>query len=235
MATSKLLPLWLVLAASCAWSREAALPANCAAAGSQPPIAGAKQALATNAGDLPARFKLADAWSDAGCFADALQVLQAGQMQNSRSNELEARIRVAQSVISEQTYFDKLDQAHQEAKVSRAVFRCTKLAELASCDDALNLKPNDPALLAARDALRGAPSASPHIALENLSQPSAAHDSGTRPPLRIAQQAARKQRQSVKQSTPKSQPVPILEERHEAVVANTDLHYSNDAPATRSN
>jgi tetratricopeptide (TPR) repeat protein len=154
MATNRLLTLLLIGLCRAAWPHEAASPAVCQAAAGQPAISEATAALDANPTELRARLKLADAWGDAGCFGDALQVLQAGEALHPGDKELQARLRVAKSLVSEQGYFDSMDRAAKNATLSRAAFRCTKLAEVNSCDDALNMKPNDPELLIAKaDAL----------------------------------------------------------------------------------
>jgi tetratricopeptide (TPR) repeat protein len=150
MATNRLLALLLICLCRTAWPHEAASPAACQAAAEQPPIAEAKAALEANPTDLRVRLKLADAWGDAGCFGDALQVLQGGEALHPADKELQARLRVAKSLVSEQGYFDSMDRAAKNATLSRATFRCAKLADVNSCDDALNLKPNDPELLIAK-------------------------------------------------------------------------------------
>jgi tetratricopeptide (TPR) repeat protein len=154
MATNRLLALLLVGLCRAAWPHEAASPAVCQAAAGQPAIPEAKAALDANPTELRARLKLADAWGDAGCFGDALQVLQDGEAMHPGDKELQARLRVAKSLVSEQGYFDSMDRAAKNATLSRAAFRCAKLADVNSCDDALNTKPNDPELLIAKaDAL----------------------------------------------------------------------------------
>jgi tetratricopeptide (TPR) repeat protein len=154
MATNRLLALLLIGLCRAAWPHEAASPAVCQAAAGQPAITEAKAALDANPTELRARLKLADAWGDAGCFGDALQVLQDGEAMHPGDKELQTRLRVAKSLVSEQGYFDSMDRAAKNATLSRAAFRCTKLAEVNSCDDALNMKPNDPELLIAKaDAL----------------------------------------------------------------------------------
>jgi tetratricopeptide (TPR) repeat protein len=154
MATNRLLALLLIGLCRAAWPHEAASPAVCQAAAGQPAITEAKAALDANPTELRARLKLADAWGDAGCFGDALQVLQDGEAMHPGDKELQARLRVAKSLVSEQGYFDSMDRAAKNATLSRAAFRCTKLADVNSCDDALNMKPNDPELLIAKaDAL----------------------------------------------------------------------------------
>jgi tetratricopeptide (TPR) repeat protein len=154
MATNRLLALLLICLCRTAWPHEAASPAACEAAAVQPAIAEAKAALDADPTDLRVRLKLADAWGDAGCFSDALQVLQGGEASHPGDKELQARLRVARSLVSEQGYFDSMDRAAKNATLSRATFRCAKLADLDACDEALNLKPNDPELLIAKaDAL----------------------------------------------------------------------------------
>lgn len=154
MATNRLLALLLICLCRAAWPHEAASPATCQAAAEQPAIAEAKTALDANPTDLRARLKLADAWGDAGCFGDALQVLQAGEALDPGNKELQTRLRVARSLVSEQGYFDSMDRAAKNATLSRATLRCAKLADVNACDDALNMKPNDPELLISKaDAL----------------------------------------------------------------------------------
>jgi hypothetical protein len=63
-------------------------------------------------------------------------------------------LRVARSLVGEETYFDNLDRANDDAKLKRDTFRCTKLSDLDACGEALRTKPDDPALLVAQgDAL----------------------------------------------------------------------------------
>ena len=154
MATNKIIGLLLFLMSATAGAHEAASPASCQAAAAQPAIANTKAALDRNPTDLPTRFKLADAWSDAGCFNEALQVLQSGRELHPESKELETRLRVARSLVGEETYFDNLDRANDDAKLKRDTFRCTKLSDLDACGEALRMNPDDPALLVAQgDAL----------------------------------------------------------------------------------
>jgi Flp pilus assembly protein TadD len=154
MVINRALGVWLLLLCASAGAREAASPASCQLAASQPPIANAKAALDRNSADLSARFKLADAWSDAGCFNESLQVLQSGRELHPESKELETRLRVARSLVGEETYFDNLDRANEDAKLKRDTFRCTKLADVEACAEALRIKPDDPAVLAGQgDAL----------------------------------------------------------------------------------
>jgi Flp pilus assembly protein TadD len=149
MATSKSLILTCLLASAAAESHEAASPSTCQAASTQPAIANAKIALDRDPSDLRRRFGLADAWSDAGCFNDALQVLQSAGSAHQGNKELETRLRVAKSLVGEEHFFDDLDRASGAAKLKRDTFRCTSLGDLDACNEAVSLSPDDPALLIA--------------------------------------------------------------------------------------
>ena len=135
-------------------ARETASPSDCRAAAARSPIAEAKAAADRDAYDLRAKFTLADAWSDAGCFNDALQVLQDAQTRHPDNKELKTRVRVARSLVGEEHFFDDLDRANIDAKLKRDYFRCTTLADIEACGEAVRLKPDDPDLWAAQgDAL----------------------------------------------------------------------------------
>jgi tetratricopeptide (TPR) repeat protein len=154
MSNNRLLALLLICLCRTALAHEAASGGARQVGAKQSGIAEAKAALDADSSNLRVRLKLADAWSDAGCFSDALQVLQGGEALNPGDKELQTRLRVARSLVSEESYFDSMDRAAKEAVVSRAMFRCAKLADLNSCDDALNMQPNNPELLTAKaDAL----------------------------------------------------------------------------------
>lgn len=154
MAINRIFFLALLLVSATGWSRETASPSSCQTAALQPAITNAKATLDRNPGNLTARFVLADAWSDAGCFNEAVQVLQNAPDQHSGNKELQTRLRVAKSLIGEEIYFDKLDRADAEAKLKRDSFRCTTLSDLDACSEAVRIKPDDASLLIAHaDAL----------------------------------------------------------------------------------
>ncbi|GAC1668898.1 MAG: hypothetical protein NVS9B2_12660 [Steroidobacteraceae bacterium] len=154
MVTSKLVVLALLFVAGTGWSRETASSSSCQSAAARAAIANAKVALDRNPASLTARFNLADAWSDAGCFNDAVQVLQDAPELQSGNKELQTRLRVARSLVGEEIYFEKLDRADAEAKLKRDVFRCSTLSDLDACSEAVRIKPDDATLLVAHgDAL----------------------------------------------------------------------------------
>jgi tetratricopeptide (TPR) repeat protein len=154
MAINKGIAISLILLSSAAAAHEAATPAACQAAALQPPIATAKDAVARNPAVLRAQFNLADAWSEAGCFNEALQVLSAAAEANPGNKELETRLRVARSVVGEENFFETLNRADDQARLKRATFRCTSLADPDACGEAVHLQPDDASLLVAQgDAL----------------------------------------------------------------------------------
>jgi tetratricopeptide (TPR) repeat protein len=154
MVTSKSFALLMVVASAPSWSREAASTSQCEAAANQPPIAGALARTAKDPDDLRAQFALADAWSDAGCFNDAVNVLQGAARTHSENAELQTRLRVARSLVGEEHFFEDLDRADTQARLKRATFRCETLADLDACSEALRVKADDPAVLTAQgDAL----------------------------------------------------------------------------------
>jgi tetratricopeptide (TPR) repeat protein len=137
----------LLLLSATAGARESASPSSCRAAAAQPAIINAQAALERNSANLSARFGLADAWSDAACFAEAVQVLQDAPELQSRNPELQTRLRVAKSLVGEEAYFEKLDRADADAKLKRDAFRCSTLSDLDACSEAVRIKPEDAMLL----------------------------------------------------------------------------------------
>ncbi len=126
----------------------------CAASANQPALLSAREALQGTPDALKIRLGLADLLIEAGCYEEAVHVLDDGVAMHARSEELQRRLRTARSLISERQFFDGLDKAEMEAKLSRHVLRCTRFADLDACDQALALKPDDVAVVIARgDAL----------------------------------------------------------------------------------
>ncbi len=119
-----------------------------------PRVAAARMALGAARESLPARFELVEAYIEAGCYHDAVHLLEEGKALHPRSAELTARLRNAQSLLSEQAYFEGKEQAELAARLSRNLLRCTRLADVEACDEALKHKPDDAQILLAKgDAL----------------------------------------------------------------------------------
>ena len=126
--------------------------ALCQAGGAR--VTNARSALAATPASLPARFELADALIEASCYHEAVHTLEDGKSIHPRSAELTAKLRTTRSLVSEQDYFEGKEQAELAAKLSRNLLRCTRLADIEACDEALKLKPDEVQLLAGKgDAL----------------------------------------------------------------------------------
>ncbi len=119
-----------------------------------PRVTSARSALAAAPASLPARFELADALVEANCFHEAVHTLEDGKAIHPRNAELTAKLRTTRSLVSEQDYFESKEQAELAARLSRNRLRCTRLADIEACDEALKLEPDDvPVLVGKGDAL----------------------------------------------------------------------------------
>jgi tetratricopeptide (TPR) repeat protein len=146
---SALLAFALLLSATGLAQADGAL---CQAGGAR--VASARSALAATPASLPARFELADALIEASCYHEAVHTLEDGKSIHPRSAELTAKLRTTRSLVSEQDYFEGKEQAELAAKLSRNLLRCTRLADIEACDEALKIKPDEvPLLVGKGDAL----------------------------------------------------------------------------------
>jgi tetratricopeptide (TPR) repeat protein len=128
--------------------------AACQSGKQSEPVTDAAAALEREPNELGPRLRLADALVDQGCYQEAVAVLEAGQQVFPRNKELSGKLRDVRSLVTEQTYIEGLTQAAEGAKVQRNQLRCTRLADVTACDDALKFKPDDDQLLLAKgDAL----------------------------------------------------------------------------------
>jgi tetratricopeptide (TPR) repeat protein len=117
-------------------------------------LAVARALLEHNPSALNARLKLADVLIEQGCYQEAVSILEAGVTTYPHSTELQSRLRDARSLMSEQRYFVGLGNAEERAKRERNLLRCTQLADVSACDEALASSPDDPAVVIAKgDAL----------------------------------------------------------------------------------
>jgi cytochrome c-type biogenesis protein CcmH/NrfG len=117
-------------------------------------VTDAEAALEHDPNELGPRMRLADALVDQGCYQEAVDVLEAAQQARPRNSELSGKLRDVRSLVTEQTYIEGLTEAAEGAKFQRNQLRCTRLADVTACDDALKSKPDDEQLLIAKgDAL----------------------------------------------------------------------------------
>ena len=103
---------------------------------------------------LDKRLRLADALLEAGCYDAAVHVLEAGEQFHPHSSELQNRLRTTRSMQTEQNYFAGLESAEIAARLQRNQLRCARLGDIAACDEALKLQPDNVDTLSAKaDAL----------------------------------------------------------------------------------
>jgi tetratricopeptide (TPR) repeat protein len=146
--------LCMLAGVGAARAHEQAKEGACAAAPQQPAIVKARESLQRTPDALKVRLGLADLLVEATCYEEAVHVLEDGVTIHARSEELQVRLRTARSLISERQFFDGLDQAELDAKLSRHVLRCMRFGDVDACDQALAIKPDNVAIVIARgDAL----------------------------------------------------------------------------------
>jgi len=113
-------------------------------------VVAARAALAKTPASLETRIRLADALLEDNCYDAAVHTLEDGQALHPGNATLTAKLRTTRSLVSEQSYFAGLEQAEVAARVSRNLLRCSRLGDLAACDEALKFRPDDAEVLIAK-------------------------------------------------------------------------------------
>jgi cytochrome c-type biogenesis protein CcmH/NrfG len=128
--------------------------ASCQSGKHSDAVLGARAAVEHDPDEIGPQMRLADALVDQGCYQEAVVVLEKAEGSHPRNSELLGKLRDVRSLVTEQTYIEGLTQAAEGAKLARNQLRCTRLADVTACDDALRSKPDDSQLLLAKgDAL----------------------------------------------------------------------------------
>jgi hypothetical protein len=196
-------------------------------------------ALTRDPTQLESRLKLADELMDQGCFDAAVSVLEAGQASHPRSADLARKLREVRSMVSEQRYIEGLSQAAAGAKARRNLFRCTKLADLDACNEALKEAPNDPAVLAARAAASGSQKSGAASADSTPMVESPAPPPSSAPAVVAASQRpvslANPKPSAPSSASPRRARSDVTTRPNAAPVANAAPTFSNHAPEGRSN
>lgn len=117
--------------------------ALCARTRQQPEIVAARAELQDAPRVLAMRLKLSDMLLSAGCYLDAVEILEAGEALHPHNSELQYRLSRARSMVKEKVYFEGLDEAEASAELRRQVFRCTQLADTPACDAAQAASPGN--------------------------------------------------------------------------------------------
>jgi len=146
--------LLLTLLASAGFARDAA-ETPCVQGGRQnPDIVAGRAALQRAPTMLGKRIEVANALQKAGCYDDAVHLLEEGQKYNPLSPTLLLSLRRARNMAGEEHYLQGVDQAEATARRNRNLQRCTRLSEVAACDDVLSQQPDNAKILSAKgDAL----------------------------------------------------------------------------------
>jgi Flp pilus assembly protein TadD len=146
---SALSALTLLLVAPGAFAHGNSDPV-CTTAGQQPEVVAARADLQHTPDVLSKRLHLADLLLSAGCFDEAIHVLEAGEASNPRSTDLQYRLSRARSMLREKEYFEGIDEAEAAARLRRNVLRCTQLSDVDACDAVLSVQPTNADIVLAK-------------------------------------------------------------------------------------
>jgi tetratricopeptide (TPR) repeat protein len=155
MATSNLIAgLLLTLFASSALAAES-VDTGCSSVVSRgPQITAARSALQAAPAVPARRIHLSDLLIEAECYDEAIHVLEDGEELDPRNALLQNRLTRARSMVREKQYFAGLDDAEASARLARGKLRCTRLNDIAACDEVLGQQPRNVDILMAKgDAL----------------------------------------------------------------------------------
>ena len=133
----------------------AAADGPCANGGRQNPgIAAGWTIVQRSPGQLGKRVDLANRLEKAGCFAEAVRLLEEGQPFDPQSPTLQFNLRRARDLVKEEHYLQGIDQAAASTRLNRKTERCTRERDVAACDEVLSQQPNNTTVLIAKgDAL----------------------------------------------------------------------------------
>jgi tetratricopeptide (TPR) repeat protein len=117
-------------------------------------IAARKTVLQRSPTLLGTRIELAALFEKAGCYDEAVHVLEEGQKYNPLNPSLQFNLRRARSMVKEEHHLEGVDQAEASVRLNRKMERCTREGEVAACDEVLSQQPNNTKILIAKgDAL----------------------------------------------------------------------------------
>jgi tetratricopeptide (TPR) repeat protein len=133
----------------------AASESTCVNGGQQnPDIAAGKSALQRSPTQLGKRMELANLLEKAGCYDEAVHLLEEGKKYNPYNPTLLFGLHRARNWAEQEHYLEGIHQAEASARLNRKMERCTSEHEVAACDEVLSQQPNNTKLLIAKgDAL----------------------------------------------------------------------------------
>jgi tetratricopeptide (TPR) repeat protein len=141
----------LTLMATAGFAHAGSDPVCTNAARQQPDIVAAREALQRTPSALAKRINLSNLLLKSACYDDAIHLLEDGERYNPHNGFLQYYLGRARK---EKQYYEGLDETDARARLSRNKLRCTRLSDLAACDDVLKQQPkNTEIILAKADAL----------------------------------------------------------------------------------
>jgi tetratricopeptide (TPR) repeat protein len=140
----------LALVAAAAHANDGADTGCASSVNQRPDMVAARAALQASPAVPARRIALADLLVQAECYDEAIHILEDGEALNPRNVLLQSRLNQARSMIREKQYFAGLDDAEAAARLARGKLRCTRLGDMAACDDVLTLQPRNVEILIAK-------------------------------------------------------------------------------------
>jgi tetratricopeptide (TPR) repeat protein len=133
----------------------AASESSCVNGGQQnPDIAARKTVLQRSPTLLGTRIELARLLEKAGCYVEAVHLLEEGKKYNPYNPTLLFSLRSARNKAAEEHNREEIDRAEAGARLNREMERCTREREVAACDEVLSQQPDNTKILIAKaDAL----------------------------------------------------------------------------------
>lgn len=120
-------------------------------------LAAARAELQASPDALAVRLKVSDLLLNAGCYHEAVDLLETGERQHPHNPDLQNRLTHARSMLREKIYFEGMDQVAASAQQRRQLFRCMQLGDIQACDEAQAAAPGNAEIAMAKgDALQAA-------------------------------------------------------------------------------
>jgi len=99
---------------------------------------------------LGTRIELANLLEKAGCYDEAVHLLEEGQKYNPLNPTLQFSLRRARNLVKQERHLEGVDQAEAGVRLNRKMERCTREGEVAACDEVLSQQPNNTKILIAK-------------------------------------------------------------------------------------
>jgi Flp pilus assembly protein TadD len=133
----------------------AASESKCVNGGQQnPDIAARKAVLQRSPTLLGTRLEMAKLLEKAGCYDEAVHLLEEGKKYNPYNPTLLYSLRRARDGAKEERDLEGIHQAEASTRLNKEMERCTSEQEVAACDEVLSQQPNNTKILIAKgDAL----------------------------------------------------------------------------------